>query len=428
MSNPWETKNVKPVPHSPTTYSSLLRTRHVARLLIGTLIGRLPNAMAPVAIILLATSEGDRTLTFAGVLSALYILGSALSQPVKGGLLARYGQTRVSVPAAAVNAGCLLALATVGATSSGLVVTVLVGVAGAFTPPLEAGLRALWPTVLPPRERRAALALDTGTQGCLFVAGPVIAAHLAITYSPSAALTATAALGVTGSALVLTAEPSRRWRLASTDQGAAARSPLRNPGLRLLFLGLAGVGFGVGAMSVWAAQMSDTYGMDFLVGLIPGCFFAGSLLGGLAWGRRSWPGSLRSQLLASVAGFTAGWLPLLAMRGPFAASALAVLPGLFLPLVIACAYMMAESLAPAGTTPKAYAWLILSYGVGTSAGTAIAGAAAQHTIAGPALAAAGGAVALAVLAAARGHFEPVRSLTPLHTDSSAEQRGQAVAA
>lgn len=413
-------------PYPPTTYSSVLRARYVARLLAGTLIGRLPNSMAPIAIILLTTGEGNRTLAFAGALSALYILGSALSQPVKGALLARYGQTRVSAPTAVINAGGLIGLTVVDAAGSALVITLLVGVAGVCTPPLEAGLRALWPTVLPhPRQRRAALALDTGTQGCLFVAGPLLAVYLASTYHPSAALIATATLGLTGSALVLTTGPSRAWRADSTGR-AAARSPLRNAGLRLIFGGLAGVGFGVGAMSVWAAEMSDAYRMDLLAGLIPGCFFAGSLVGGLIWGRRSWPGSTATQLLATVLGFTVGWLPLLTVPGPFAASVLAALPGLFLPLAIACAYITAESLAPAGATPKAYAWLILSYGVGTSAGTAIAGAAAEYLISGPLLAAAGGCTALALIARARSRFARARP-PATHADSS-PQADQAVAA
>lgn len=41
-----------------TSYRAVLGSRHVARLLGGTLIGRMPNGMAPVAIVLLITSQG----------------------------------------------------------------------------------------------------------------------------------------------------------------------------------------------------------------------------------------------------------------------------------------------------------------------------------------------------------------------------------
>ncbi|MFI1765192.1 MFS transporter [Streptomyces sp. NPDC020800] len=387
---------------TPTTYSAVLATQHVARLLAGTLVGRLPNAMAPIAIVLLVTTATHGTLAFAGALSALYVLNSALSQPVKASLLARYGQTRISGPAACINAGCLLALAATGSGAHPALVTVLVAVAGLCTPPLEAGLRALWPAILAaPDQRRAALALDTGAQGSLFVTGPLIAAYLASTYGPPTALIATAVLGLAGSAVVLTAAPSRTWRAEPPNGTSGTRSPLRNGGLRLLFLGLAGIGFGVGAMNVWAVTMADTHHIDLLTGLIPGSFFAGSFLGGLAYGRRTWPGSTTTQLLAGAAAFTTAWLPILSLPGPYAASALAMLPGLFLPVVIASSYLTADTLTPAGARPSTYAWLILSYGVGTSAGTATAGLLAGQPLAGAALPAIASAAAVVVLAAAR---------------------------
>ncbi|MDW4910680.1 hypothetical protein RB628_36505 [Streptomyces sp. ADMS] len=62
-----------------TSYRAVLGSRHVARLLGGTLIGRMPNGMAPVAIVLLITSQGA-SLASAGLLSALYGLAGALSQ------------------------------------------------------------------------------------------------------------------------------------------------------------------------------------------------------------------------------------------------------------------------------------------------------------------------------------------------------------
>ncbi|GDY41523.1 hypothetical protein SANT12839_024050 [Streptomyces antimycoticus] len=39
-------------------YGELLRTPHAARLLIGTLLGRLPNATAALAVLLFARAEG----------------------------------------------------------------------------------------------------------------------------------------------------------------------------------------------------------------------------------------------------------------------------------------------------------------------------------------------------------------------------------
>ncbi|MEU2565212.1 hypothetical protein ABZ626_38720 [Streptomyces longispororuber] len=43
---------------STTGSGPLLAQRHVTRLLFGTLIGRLPNGMAPVALLLLVADQG----------------------------------------------------------------------------------------------------------------------------------------------------------------------------------------------------------------------------------------------------------------------------------------------------------------------------------------------------------------------------------
>ncbi|MCX2969459.1 MULTISPECIES: hypothetical protein [Streptomyces] len=71
-------------------YGGLAGSPYVARLLGGTLTGRLPNGMAPIAILLWITANGS-SLAFGGLLSALYGLASALAQPVKGRLMDRYG-------------------------------------------------------------------------------------------------------------------------------------------------------------------------------------------------------------------------------------------------------------------------------------------------------------------------------------------------
>ncbi|MFD7341884.1 MFS transporter [Streptomyces violascens] len=366
-------------------------------------MGRLPNTMAPIAI-LLSVTHGGGSLRFGGVLSAMYVLASALSQPVKGRLMDRFGQTRVSGTAVVINSSSLLALAVTGAVGRPAAATCIVVIAGFCTPPLEAGLRALWGSVLShPAQRRVALALDTGTQGLLFIAGPMLVAFLSSRYGPAAALAATAAVGFTGTLVVISSAPSRAWVSGNSGE-EPSRSPLRDGGLRALYLGLAAVGCANGAMTVWAVSMASQHHMDLLSGLIPGTFAAGSLAGGLLFGRHSWPGPLSRQLVTSSAGFAIGWLPLLFLPGPFVATALTILPGVCLPVVTACAFMTVDALAPRGSVTEAYAWLILSLGVGSSCGTALAGALAEHALAGSALPASAAGFAVVVLFTARRHI------------------------
>ncbi|MET9556817.1 MFS transporter [Streptomyces sp. NPDC006645] len=396
-----------PPSHARTTYGAVLGSPYVARLLGGTLIGRLPNGMAPVAIVLLVTAQGG-TLAFGGLLSALYGLTSALSQPAKGRLMDQHGQTRVSGPAAVLNSAALLALPATGTAGSPTLAATVVVLGGLAAPPLEAGLRALWPSVLPdPVRRHTALALDTGTQGLLYIAGPLLAATLTTAHHPALALVVTAALGLAGTALVLTAPPSRTWKPSpAASNGTADR--LFSTGLILLFIALVGVGVAIGGMNVWAVAMAERHHTDLLSGVLPAAFSTGSFLGGLLYGHRTWPGTPTRQLLTGAGGFLLGWLPLLTLPNPYPATAAVFVPGAFLTLTVARAFTITDTLAPPTRTTEAYAWLILSIGVGQAAGAALAGRLADHPHTLAALPAAGAAFALVVLLLARPGRTPVQ--------------------
>ncbi|WP_436318570.1 hypothetical protein [Streptomyces nodosus] len=66
---------------------------HASRLLAGTLIGRLPTGMAPLAIVLISAPDSGYGL--AGGLAALYLLANALGGPLLGRMVDRCGQTQV---------------------------------------------------------------------------------------------------------------------------------------------------------------------------------------------------------------------------------------------------------------------------------------------------------------------------------------------
>lgn len=382
-------------PPSHPASRPLLAERHVARLLLGTLVGRLPNGMAPVAILLLTAEQGG-SLATGGLLCALYGLASAVGQPALGRMVDRRGQTSITTFAVLVTTVCLLLLPYVDVIAQPALAAGLVVLAGLSTPPLEANLRALWGAVLPdPERRRAALALDTGAQGLIYVAGPPLVAALSALHGPGAAMKVTASVGLLGAAMVLSAAPSRAWRPTASRTGGFL-GPLQHGGLRLLFLAVGGVGFALGSMNVWAVAMADRHGMALLSGLIPAALSIGSLVGGILYGRGRWPGSLSSQLLAAAALFALAWVPLATSPGPLAAAALTVLPGLFLTALITTAFLTVDALAPAGTRTEAYAWLIAAVGTGQAAGTALAGVLSAHPFA-AALPTAGAVACLLVL-------------------------------
>ncbi|MER7728527.1 MFS transporter [Streptomyces sp. NPDC096323] len=384
-------------------YGVVLGSPYVARLLGGTLIGRLPNGMAPVAIVLWALPAG-RGIALGGLLSALYGLASALSQPVKGRLMDRYGQGAVHLPAAALNSSLLIALPLAAPHGGTALATAIVVAAGSTAPPLEAGLRSLWPRPCP--------TCDFGTPLSLWTQARKVCRTSSVLSSPppSPPFTARLPRSLSPPPLVSSAPSSLRPR-RHPAVGAPRRRPVahvREAGWparssRHCSFALAGVGCAIGALNVLAVALSDDHGRQMLSGLLPAAFSSGSFLGGLVYGCRTWPGSTARQLLVCSAAFLGGWLVLLAVHDPYAATAAVALPGAFLTVVVAGAYVTTDALTPTGRTSEAYAWLICSIGVGQAAGIALAGRLADHALALAALPASGAAFALAVLLLTRPH-------------------------
>ncbi|AXE25700.1 MFS transporter [Streptomyces globosus] len=380
-------------------YAELLRTRHAARLLAGTLVGRLPNATAAIAIVLFVRAEGG-SYSLAGALAAVYGVANAVGQPLLGRAVDLFGQPRVQFPAAVVSALGTAWLALAGTGSAAAAYSAVV-VAGFFTPPLEGGLRALWPSVLGGREDRvhAAYALDAVAQEVMYTVGPLLVTLSVALWSPAGALLAINVLGVLGALSVVLSEPSRTWR--SEPREAHWLGALRSRGLLALLGAFFFVGTALGSITVAAMAYADGHGGQGVYGWLMAALGLGALLGGVAYGARQWSGPAERRLLWLVALLALGYLPLLLTPGPVAMTALTALAGVFLAPTIACAFIVVDRHAPAGTVTEAFSWLVTFFGVGAAAGTAAAGPAVElgGVTSGFAVACGAGAAALAVLTA-----------------------------
>ncbi|MGW8375703.1 MFS transporter [Streptomyces sp. ODS28] len=382
-----------------TGYARLLGARHAVRLLAGTLVGRLPNAAGPLAMVLFVRAEGG-SYTLAGVLSAAYGLATAAGQPLLGRLVDLYGQPRVMLPAAVVSALGLVLFVVVGREPVAAA-AVAVCVAGVSTPPLEGGLRALWPVVLRGAGRgelvQAAYALDAVAQEVMFAVGPLLVTLLVAAWSEAAALLVLAALGVAGALSVVVSPPSRGWR--SEPREAHWLGALRSRGLLAVLGTFFFVGIALGTIAVAAVRYADAHGDSLISTYLLSGLGAGALVGGVAYGARRWRGPAERRLRWLVAALAVCYVPLVLVPGVPAMTALTVVAGLFLAPALACSFVVVDRHAPAGTVTEAFSWLVTTFGVGTAAGTALVGPVVERhgAAAGFALAGAGGAAALGVL-------------------------------
>ncbi|MEU1621488.1 MFS transporter [Streptomyces sp. NPDC005722] len=386
-------------------YGAVLRTPHVARLMLATHVGRLPCGMTPVALLFVAAADGA-SLAQRGILAATYGLAAALSQPLLGRLADARGQALPLAGGATVSAAALVAVVFLDATRWPAAVCVVV--TGVASPPLESCLRALLPTVLGgrPAAVKAAYALDSSAQEGVYVVGPLLATVLATTISPGAALLTVTVVGLAGALGVATSRPSRSWQ-PQPRRDRDLLGALRPTGMTAVLAAYFCVGVALGALNVAAAVSADRHDALWLTGALPAALSLSGITGGLIYGRWAWPGSRTTHLHALAALFALAWIPLLMDPPPILALALIAAPGgIFLPL-LTVGYQAVTDLAAPGTVTEAIGWLVSAINCGLALGTALGGRIGGfHLCAAAALAA-----ALTLLT----HRNPIR---PHHRETS----------
>ncbi|QLJ01277.1 MFS transporter [Streptomyces sp. NEAU-sy36] len=379
-----------------TGYLEILRARHALRLLTGTLVGRLPNATAAIALVLFVRAAGG-TYSLAGALAAVYGVANAVGQPVLGRLVDLYGQPRVQLPAAVLAAVAMTVFAFSGTDPLPLAY-VAVGASGLCAPPLEGGLRALWPSVLRREEQvHTAYAMDAVAQEVMFTLGPLLVTVCAAVWDARAALLVLNVLGVLGALSVVVSPPSRAWRSAPRE--AHWLGALRSPGLLALLGAFLFVGIALGSITVAAVSYADGHGGDAVYGWLMAGLGLGALVGGSVYGARQWPGVPERRLRVLVALLAVCYLPLMLVPGAVAMVLLSVVSGVFLAPCIACAFILVDRHAPRGTVTEAFSWLVTTFTVGASVGTGLTGPVVQAggTVWGFAVPGVAGAVSLLVL-------------------------------
>lgn len=332
-----------------TGYLEILRARHAARLLVGTLVGRLPNATAAIAIVLFVRAEGG-TYTLAGALAAVYGVANAVGQPVLGRIVDLRGQPRVQLPAAVLSALAMAVFAFSGIGSLPLAYAAVAG-AGLFTPPLEGGLRALWPSVLRREDQvHTAYAMDAVAQEVMFTVGPLLVTLCVSLWSAQAALLVLNVVGVLGALSVVVSAPSRAWRSAPRD--AHWLGALRSPGLLALLAAFLFIGMALGSITVASVPYADDHGGDAVYGWLMAALGFGALVGGAVYGARQWAGEPARRLRVLVALLVVCYLPLMLMPDAVPMVALTALAGVFLAPAIACAFVLVDRHAPRGRSPR----------------------------------------------------------------------------
>ena len=388
-------------------YLEVLRTPGVGRLAGFALLARMPFGVLPLSIVLLMRRE-DYDYGAIGAVLGAEALAVGLTAVFVGRLVDRMGQTPVLLTTAAMTAVAIAAEA--AAIVAGAPVVLLVAIAavqGASVPPVSASMRSLWSDLVHEARLDAAYAFDSIALELVFIVGPLVAAGLATAWTPLAGMLLCAGL-YSGAAVGFAGAPaSRAWRPAESVERTRAGA-LGSTGIRTLVVAgsVAAISFGV--LEVALTAFAEDEGSRGAVGPLVTVWALGSVVGGLAYGARSWssPPGRRFLVLTGLLGL--GALPLPFAESLVAMGAFLFLTGLALAPLGATEYALIGTLAPEGTVTEAYSWQIVANVTGSAAGAFLAGILIENASVDWALASASIACGLGLLVALAGR----RTLVP----------------
>jgi MFS family permease len=359
-------------------YRLVLGVPGVPALLGATLLSGVGSGIYLLGLVLLV-ADATGSFAQAGIASAAYGVGIAVTAPVRGRLVDRLGQRRVIVPLALLDAVAAAALVLAAAADAGLAAFApLAALAGAATPPLMASLRALWADLIADDDARtAAYGVQSVLLEAFSIGGPLLAAGLAALAGPAVAVAAAGGLEAAGGLLFAATAASRSARGAPAAPGARFAGALSSPGLRVLAFGAMAGGAGLGALEVAVPAFADVDGDAAAGGIALAALAAGSLIGTVVYAGRSWPGRRDAHYPALVA-LTAAALVLPALATSLAVLAVLLLvAALALGPVTAVVFALLDDVAERATAAEATTWVITTYALGSAAGAALAGAVAE---------------------------------------------------
>src|SRR5947209_7192939 len=191
-------------------YRSVLSAPGCARVFGTALVGRLPQGMTSLAILLLVRSRTG-SYAAAGIAVGAFACATAAAAPLLGRQVDRFGRLRVLAPASLAQGLALVALVLAADGGAGAVaLVVLAALAGALMPPIAPAVRALLRDLLPdPAVRETAYALESVIQELIWIAGPLVVAVVIAFAAPATAVLLSGAVGIFGTLLFVTTPATR---------------------------------------------------------------------------------------------------------------------------------------------------------------------------------------------------------------------------
>lgn len=353
-------------------YFHLLRRPGTGAFFAAGILGRMPISMIGLGIVILIAQESG-SYGLAGAVSGVAVIAGALTGPVQGRLVDRFGQRGlILIGSVACTVGLAGLLVAVRAGAATWVLYVLSFVAGGTRPQVGSFVRARWTYLLGRgRALQTAFALEAVGDEVVFIVGPVLVTTLATQASPYAALSAAGVLGLIGGiwlASLRASDPPGRGKPDGSEQ-----API--PWLSILLLSLIGLGLGatLGGAEVITVAFTTSKGKAGLAGVVLAIWAFGSLLAGLWYGSVHWRAPVERRLLFGTIALAITLSPLPWVNSiPLLGVVLFCCGMTIAPTMVAVTACVEEWVPPERLT-EAITWTVTGILLGVAPGNAAAG-------------------------------------------------------
>ena len=325
-------------------YITLFSEREPRQTFVASMVGRLPIGLTGLAILLLVQTASE-SFARGGAAAACYVVGLAAVAPMLGRGIDRYGPRRILLASGVLFPGALVTLVAAVANGAAVPTLACAAAAGASFPPISVCVRTYFRRRLGDDPLlAAAYSAESVLIEIIFIVGPMMVALFVAFASAAAAVWFAAACGFVGTLVFLRSPALRAWHIEPrTARGLLGPLGERQfPALVAVVLCFASA---FGFMEIGVAAYASEKGNPALAGVLLGVMSAGSALGGLVYGSRSWHLPLARQFSIALT-LMAGGLAVLALSWePLSFAVWCVLAGVAMPPGLIIQSMLAARIA-----------------------------------------------------------------------------------
>ncbi len=346
-----------------STYSELLRTPGVARIIAAQLTARVPSGMISLAYLLHVEGIFD-SFGAAGLVLAATSIGQALAGPLTSRWMGVWSMRPVLILTTTVAAISMGIVALVPMPLIGYMIVGLIG--GLSWPPVQPAVRTIYPKMVNSRQLTPLFSLDASAQEIIWVGAPVLVTFISIQVSTVTGILVAMAFLVLGGAWFILSPEVGRVRIPRSTRRLGL--VLTRPAVLLSTV----VGFLlIGSAAAIEAGVVATFGKGgATAGIVLGIWAISSLVGGLSLGHRPiGPWALaRRMILVAI-----GSVLVVFTWDVWSLTAALIIAGLCIAPALAVMFGIVSASVKFSDTAEAYGWVGTGQLVGAALGSAVAG-------------------------------------------------------